>query len=160
MTKPLPAHTKRLANLVLRPGGITMNEAVAAAEQRLDGLRERGLSEMAATMDRMRMTASGVRPGADDRQGRELYTLSNSLVGVAGVFGKDGVGEIALSLCTLIERLLLAGQWDAAAVRLHLDSMRLLAETSVSVQEMATIGQALRQVVDRLRPPPPPGRLN
>ena len=160
MTKPLPAHTKRLASLVLRPGGITMTEAVAAAEQSIDGLRDRGLSEIAATMARMRTIASEIGPGSDEQRFREFYALSNSLVGVAGVFGKAGLGEIALSLCTLIERLLLAGRWDSAAVQLHLDSMRLLTDTSVSEQEMTTIGQALRQVVDRLRPPAPPGRLN
>ena len=151
MTKPLPLHTKRLAQLVHRPGGITATEAVAAAEQRLEGLRDRGLSEISSTLSRMQDLATDIAAGRADRQGSDLYTLSNSLIGVAGVFGKGGLGEIALSLCTLIERLLLVGRWDAQAVQLHLQSMHL-AENGVSDLEMKTIGTALRQVVDRVRP--------
>lgn len=156
MRESLPSHTKRLAQLVLRPGGITADEAVAAAEQSLEGLRDRGMSEMAATLGRMNALAAELAPGDAAGRGSEVYTLSNSLVGIAGVFGRGGLGEIALSLCTLVERLLLAGRWDAQAVRLHLDTMRLLLDGTVSEAEMRTIGAALRQVVDRVRVPAAP----
>jgi hypothetical protein len=159
MMKPVPMHTKRIAQLVMRPGGITATEAVAAAEQSLEGLRDRGLSEIAETIDRMFGVAKEFGPNQDPHRAGELYTLSNSLVGVAGVFGKNGLGDVALSLCTLIERLLLAKCWDGQAVQLHLDSMRLLAATSMSRLEVSAIGDALRQVVDRLPAEPLTGRV-
>ena len=80
--------------------------------------------------------------------------MSNGLVGIAGVFGAAGLGGIALSLCTLIDRQQQTGVWDVEAVQLHLDSLRLLSETTVGEAEMVAIGTALRQVVDRLRPVP------
>jgi hypothetical protein len=150
MMKPVPVHTKRIAQLVMRPGGITATEAVAAAEQSLEGLRDRGLSEIAETIDRMFVLANEMGLTQDPHRAGELYTLSNSLVGVAGVFGKSGLGDVALSLCTLIERLLLGKCSDGQAIQLHLDSMRLLAATSMSKLEVSAIGNALRQVVDRL----------
>ena len=158
MMKSVPVHTKRIAQLVMRPGGITATEAVAAAEQSLEGLRDRGLSEIAETIDRMCGVAKAIGQSPDPHRAGELYSQSNSLVGVAGVFGKNGLGEVALSLCTLIERLLLAKCWDGQAVQLHLDSMRLLAATSMSKSEVSAIGVALRQVVDRLPSEPRIGR--
>ena len=160
MTKQIPAHTKRIAQLVLRPGGITASEAVTAAERSLDGLRERGLSEITETIKHMYEAAEVLTLGLDERGARELYTLSNTLVGVAGVFGKQGLGDVALSLCTLVERLLLAKRWDVQSVRLHLDSMRLLADNSLSAAEVSRIGVALRQVVDRLQSVRPQSNLN
>ncbi len=160
MKKPLPPHSRRLAQLVLRPGGITASEAVAAAELKLEGLRDRGLSEIAATISRMQALAFAIPPNCPKQQGNELYVLSNSLVGIAGVFGKDGLGSMALSLCTLIERLLLAQRWDKPAVALHLDSMRLLCENTISAAELATIESALEQVVKRVHTRPKQDSLN
>ncbi len=160
MTKPLPEHTRALGRLVNRPGGITVTEAVAAAEQNLEGLRDRGLSSIAETISSLHALAGEMRPGPDSRQAADLYRMSNSLIGIAGVFGKSGLGEVALSLCTLIERLLLARQWDRSAIQLHVDSLRVLTQDGVTPVQIATIGAALRQVVDRLQPAEPHGRLN
>ena len=160
MKKPVPAHTRRIAQLVMRPGGITVTEAVTAAEQSLDKLRDRGLAEISSTIERMSAAATELALGLDESRAGELYTLSNSLIGVAGVFGKDGLGEIALRLCTLIEMSLLAKRWDSQSVRLHVDSLRLLADNNLSPAEVAKIGSALRQVVDRLQSPRQPVSLN
>ena len=160
MTKQLPAHTKRLAQLINQPGGITAQEAVAAAEQQLEGLRERGLSDITATIRAVQALASGLPPEELEARGNELYRMSNSLIGVAGVFGKSGVGDVALSFCTLIERMTLARHWDRNAIQAHLDSLRLLSQDGVTQEEVVTIRAALRQVVNRLNPATPPARLN
>lgn len=139
---------------------MTAEEAVTAAEQRLEGLRGRGLSDMAATIRAMQVLGSEIDPGPDETRAHELYRLSNSLVGVAGVFGKVGLSDVALSLCTLVERLLLARRWDRSAVQLHLDSLRLLSRDSVSQAEIATVCAALRQVVSRLRFTTDTGQIN
>ena len=160
MTKHLPAHTRRLAQLVNQPGGITAQEAVAAAEQQLESLRERGLSDITATIQAVQALAGSLQPEELAARGNELYRMSNSLIGVAGVFGKGGVGDVALSFCTLIERMTLAQHWDRNAIQAHLDSLRLLSQDGVTQQEVVTIRAALRQVVDRLKPAVPPVRLN
>ena len=153
MMKPVPAHTKRLAHLINQPGGITVHEAVTAAEERIEGLRERGLSNISETIRSMQALAGTVQPDAKNLVAHELYTMSNTLIGIAGVFGKSGVGEVARSLCVLIERMLLIRHWDRGAVQAHLDSLRLMSQDGVTAAEMATIGAALRQVVNRLQPP-------
>ncbi len=152
MMKRPSKHTRQLSELLHRPGGITADEAVTAAEQRLDGLRDRGLSDIAATIHDMVVLGSEIDVGPDEKASRELYRLSNSLVGVAGVFGKGELGDVSLSLCTLIERLLLARRWDRDAVQLHLNSLRLLSQDGISPVQTATVIAALRQVVDRARP--------
>ena len=130
---------------------MTAEEAVTAAEQRLEGLRGRFLSDTAATIRAMHVLGSEIDPGPDETRAHELYRLSNSLVGVAGLFGNAGLSDVALSLCTLVERLLLARRWDRSAVQLHLDSLRLLSRDSVGQAEAATVCAALKQVVARPR---------
>ena len=152
MTKLVPEHTRRLAQLVNRPGGLTVDEAVSSAEQSIVGLRDRGLATIADTFRAMQAIA-GEQTSFDEQRCRRLYQMSNSLVGVAGVFGKGGLGEVALSLCTLLEFALLTRHWDGDAIRLHLDSLRLLSCNDVSEVEVTTINAALRQVVERLRKP-------
>ncbi len=160
MMKHLPEHTRRTAQLVNRPGGMTVQDAVSAAEQSIAGLRDRGLADMAQTICGMQAIAVEIGPDGDDERANELYRESNSLIGVAGVFSRAGLGDVAMSLCTLIERLLLARQWDATAVKLHLDSLRLLSGEGISPAQMSVIGTALRQVVDRLQPATMPARLS
>lgn len=152
MTKPLPVHTRRLAQLVNRPGGLTVNEAVAAAETSLAGLRSRGELDTAATIAQMQALAIGLEPRAD-----ELYRMSNSLIGIGGVFGWHAISDVAQSLCTLIERLRLNRHWDENAIKLHVDSLRLLSQNAIPADQVTTIGHALRQVVDRVQPGKPAG---
>lgn len=160
MTKRLPEHTRRMAQLVNQPGGITAEEAVASAEQRLEGLRDRGLSDIADTIARIHLVGAGLRQQWTEAGCGELYRSSNSLIGIAGLFGKAGLGDVARSLCTLVERSRAAREWDHAAVQSHIDSLRLLSGTAVSPAQVAMVAAALRQLVDRLQPPKAPGRLN
>ena len=66
------------------------------------------------------------------------------------MFGYTGVGEVAFSLCSLLDRLRTAGLWSMPSVRIHLDSLRLVYGGNLQGGEMAAIGAALRQVVDRV----------
>ncbi len=146
----LPLHTRRLAGLVNRPGGITASEAVAAAETNLATIRDRGLEEITGTMLRVQALGDKLRVKPDTALQMELYSASNSLVGIAGVFGLGALGEVAFSLCNLLDRFRAAGVWRFASVQIHLDSMRLAQAGTLTEVEMAAIGAALRQVVDRV----------
>ena len=150
MSVNLPLHTRRLAGLVNRPGGITVSEAVLAAEANLETLRDRGLGEIASTVTRMLAIGEALKAGPDLAEQAELYRLGNFLVGVSGVFGFGGVGEVAFSLCSLLDRLRTAGVWSMPSVRIHLDSLRLVYAGNLQGGDMVAIGAALRQVVERL----------
>ena len=146
----LPLHTRRLAGLVNRPGGITASEAVAAAESNLATIRDRGLDEITAIMARIMALGDTLRTACDPAVQADLYAASNSLVGIAGVFGFGPLGEIAFSLCNLLDRLRAAGIWSMASVQIHLDSMRLAQTGTLGATEVAAINAALRQVVERI----------
>ena len=150
MSVNVPLHTRRLAGLVNRPGGITVSEAVMAAEANLETLRDRGLEEIAAAVARMLAVGDLLKSGADAAEQAELYKLSNFLVGVSGVFGYPGLGEVAFSLCSLLDRLRINGLWSMPSVRIHLDSLRLVHSGNLQGGELAAISMALRQVVDRV----------
>ena len=66
MTKHLPLHTRRIAQLVNRPGGLTAEEAVVAAERNLAALHAGGVSEIAATIGQMQAIGRALRGGMDN----------------------------------------------------------------------------------------------
>ena len=69
-----------------------MSEAVAAAETNLATIRDRGLEEITAIMLRIQGLGEKLRVKPDAALQMELYTASNSLVGIAGVFGLGPLG--------------------------------------------------------------------
>jgi hypothetical protein len=140
---------------MLQPGGMTANEAVRAAEAKLGAIRERGLVEVAAMLARMGAIGLALNAGPDRTLAQELYRISNSLVGIAGVFGLGALGDVAFSLCTLLDRSLASGQWNMRPVQLHLDSLRLMQGSGLSVETVRAIGAALGQVAGRVPELPP-----
>ena len=121
-----------------------------AAEANLENLRDRGLEEIAAAVTRMLAIGDALKAGPDLAEQAELYKVGNFLVGVSGVFGFGGVGEVAFSLCSLLDRLRSAGLWNMPSVRIHLDSLRLVYAGNLQGGDMVAIGAALRQVVERV----------
>ncbi|WP_158744828.1 hypothetical protein [Acidisphaera sp. L21] len=146
----LPLHTRRLSGLVNRPGGITVSEAVVAAEANLATIRVRGLDEITSTLAKIQTIGEALRAGPNPVKQTELYDLSNILVGVCGVFGMGGLGEVAFSLCSLLDRMREAGVWSMPSVQTHLDSLRLLHSATLEPAAMAAVTAALRQVVERV----------
>lgn len=151
MSANLPDHTRRMSAMVNRPGGITLSQAVSAAEANLETLRERGLDEITTALTRVYALGEALKTNPSAADQAELYKLGNFLVGVSGVFGFAGLGEISFSLCCLLDRLRMAGSWSMPSVQIHLDSLRLAYSGTVQDAEMAAIRQALRRVVDRVQ---------
>ncbi len=149
MAGPLPNHTRRLAELVHRPGGLTAKEAVKAAEIRLEAIRESSLKELAAMVDEMIALGEVLSKHRSKEVCEKLYATSNSVVGVAGVFGMPELGEVALSLCTLLDRQTMAGTWNVQPIELHLNSLRLMCNGGATALNRSVI-QALQQVVARI----------
>ena len=146
----VPAHSKRLAGLVNRPGGITEDEAVAAAAANLETIRDKTLQELGVAMLRMHEIGALLQNSRDLAALGELYDLSNMIIGVAGVFGMAALSGVAYSLCELIDRLRISGTWNSNAIRVHLDSLRLMHVTNPDEQEVQAICGALRRLVDRV----------
>lgn len=149
------AQTRRpagaFAKLVRQPGGMTEDEAVRAADANLESIREKLVAEIEATLERMHAVAGalGDAPGAPALE--ELYKAANSVIGMAGAPSLRTLGQVCHSLCELIDRLQTTGAWNAAAVRLHMDSLRVLRPgTAEDAARQEAIVAALKRVVGRI----------
>lgn len=151
MSQPtVPGHTSRLASLVNRPGGLTEDEAVSAATANLEGMRERTLIEIDATLQRMQAIGAALAAEPDPAALDALYGSSHTLIGVAGTFGLGGLSAVAYSLCELIDRMRTSRTWNPLAVRVHLDSLRLMQVAGPGERDGWQVRDALRAMVERV----------
>jgi hypothetical protein len=145
-----PSHTKRLAEKINQPGGMTEDEAIEAATANLESLRGRTEHELDVTLQQIRTIGHGLHAPPDPIAVRELYSLSNSVVGIAGVYGMTGLSAVAYSLCDLVDRLRMSKTWNAAAVRVHVDSLLLMQGDGPGKDQERQIQKALRRLLDRI----------
>ena len=151
MTAQMRKPAGSFAKLVRQPGGMTQDEAVRAADANLESIREKLAEEIRATLDWMHAIggALGDEPGTPALE--ELYKAANSVIGMAGAPGLRALGRVCYSLCELIDRLQTTRTWNAAAVRLHMDSLRVLrpGATEDEARQEAIVA-ALKRVVGRI----------
>jgi len=153
----IPAHVKRFANLVNRPGGQTAEEAIEAASTNLETIRDRVVAAIDTTLQRMQALGVLLQAGSDPAAVEEMYKLANTVVGLAGTAGLGSLGDVSYSLCELIDRLRTAKIWNIQAIQLHLDALRRLQSTAPGEQAAAqAVTDALRRVVARIPLPPSP----
>ncbi|MCR5877638.1 chemotaxis protein CheE [Phenylobacterium sp. J367] len=114
-----------LAKTVVTKGGLSAEDAIAAAEARVEEVRQptledldRGLAEIAALRERL--------GDGDAAALQSMYQEANRIVAVGGVFGLGQLGEAAYSLCELISRFQAGGRFSRAMVDVHLDGLKLL----------------------------------
>jgi hypothetical protein len=146
----IPTQTKRLAAKINQPGGMTEDEAIEAATANLESLRGRTEHELIVTLQQIRTIGHTLEVPPDPVAVRELYSLSNSVVGIAGVYGMSGLSAVAYSLCDLVDRLRTAKMWNAPAVRIHVDSLLLMQGDGPGKEQEVMIQKALRRLLDRV----------
>lgn len=142
----------RLAALIHAPGGLKTGEAVEAAERNLESVRGEAMARLDAVIAELETLAAG--GGAADIE--RMYSLSNEIVGVAGVFGYGPMGDAAYSLCELLDHLRTQGGWSAEGVAVHLQTLRLLRSAGgpgADPKACAAILEGLRKVSARLAKP-------
>ena len=134
----------RLAQLVHQPGGMTAAEASAAAYARLRNMQPEAIASIDNMIARMATLGVPLAQGSDKAALDELYVLANAVFGTAGLFGLDAVGEVAYSLCELIDRLRASGTWHPLAVQVHLNGLALARGTGGEAAHV--VAQGLRRV--------------
>ena len=143
------SHPNRLTHFVNTADGIPMGEAIAAAEGKLAEIKPPGLVHIDAVMAELDAKAP-VRPSAAEVE--RLYRIANELAGVGMVFGLPALGRAAYSLCELLDALRSNEAWNAAAVSVHLDGLRLLHQEDAGVltpEAIEAVLAGLDQVVAR-----------
>ncbi len=143
------AWENRLAKMVREPGGLRIGQALEQAETNLDAIREASLQAMDAQIDELdRLCAEGGRKPADAIKD-QMYDLANDVLAVAGAFELGELGQAAFSLCELVDRLRTRGQWNQAAVEVHLSAFRLLRNQEAGADHSSVI-QGLRGLTERV----------
>ena len=138
----------RLAKLVHQRGGQPMAVAIRAAEANLHHIRGDVIGEIEAILARMHAIEAA---GSDAQSLEELYTLANSVIGMAGLFGMSGLGHVCFSLCELLDRLRSQHKQDAPALRVHMESLHLLRPGATYDKERQTaVIVALQRIVARV----------
>lgn len=152
MTELFPGRANRLATLVHQPGGLVIDEAIDAANANLELIRGPMVQRIEVMVERMQAIGAVLESDLDAEALDELYTLANSVVGMAGVFGLECLGQVSCSLCTLIDHLRTSTVWDGRALCVHMDSLRLLRPgTMQDLAQQDAIVAALRRVLETVR---------
>ena len=139
----------RLAKLATLPGGRTFDEAVRAADRRVESVRERCLASLTEKASALTMAAHVAR-ASDPPVFDDLYRVSNAIYGIAGTFDCKGLAEAASSLCDLLQGFLDGEPTNWPAIDVHVDGIRLLTQKGEAVAEPILAG--LRRVRARFVP--------
>lgn len=144
----------RLAAVVRTPGGKTVAEAVHAAETGLESIKDECLDALDATLADMSRLAAAMKTAPSRADIDQLYGYSNDLIGVAGVFSLNAVGDAAYSLCELLDGLIETATWNWPAVEVHLNGLKLLRMLGENIGEAERdqVLAGLRAVTKRIGP--------
>jgi hypothetical protein len=138
-----------LAEVMRKPGGVKIGQALAAAAENLEKIRESCLQAVDAHLSELERLCGEAHGAEDDQVRMAIYHASNDICGVAGVFGLPELGEAAISLCELVDRLRALGRWNADAVEVHLSALRLLRRPAPG-EDRSDVVRGLRKLVDRV----------
>jgi hypothetical protein len=144
----------RLAKVVRAPGGRTVDQAVKAAETRIEAVREVSLASLIEKAETMAQIAAAGRRGEQAKPFDAIYDISNAIYGLAGAFGLTALAEACFSLCDLADGFRGGEEANWAAIDVHVDGVRLLASLGARVgkADAESILDGLRRVRARVLP--------
>jgi hypothetical protein len=143
----IPWHN-HLGEVMRKPGGRRIADAVDQAEKSLEEIREPCLETLDAQLGQLdRLCAEGGAHPADKLK-QDIYVISNEVHAVAGVFGLTSLGDAAFSLCELVDSFRSLERWNQAAVTVHLTSFRLLRNPDAEADGPSVV-EGLRRLTEQ-----------
>ena len=137
---------QRLAELMRKPGGVPVEEALAAAGANLQELKPDCISELVQLLDEAEAIFARIGPAYDDAAMGELYEASVRGIGLGDVCGAGSVDVALHSLCDLLDHLRTHLRYDAEAVGVHLRAWRLLITTELPPEGAQAVLAGLNKV--------------
>ena len=121
-------YENRLAKSVVTKGGMSAAEALSAAQEAVNEMREPTIAEIDANLQQIYALAAQLKTtNTYDEDGlRQMYLCANRVVAMGGVFGLGELGKAAYSLCELISRFQTLERFQQSMVQVHVDGLRLL----------------------------------
>lgn len=145
----------RLKNALSKTKGMSRNQAVKAATERLEVVRGISLAEVDRTLEEEIVFLSRDIRDVEDPRIADLYSAANRIVAVAGIFDLTELGEASYSLCELITRLTDGGVWRREMVMVHSEAMQLLRHPQAQPEEARqALKTGLRKVLAQVAPAP------
>jgi hypothetical protein len=117
----------RLGELLHRPGGLKRDEAITAADQNVETLREEFVASIPgeiAALESILAAAGRQRVAAGDLE--VMLERAAHLLTLSGTFGYDLLDRVVKRFCDLVCGMIEKNIEDAAAVDVHLCAMRLV----------------------------------
>jgi hypothetical protein len=137
----------RLSELVKRFGGISRDDAVEAALQGMETMRQESDDHIAASISALEqlISAPADKAAYSPEQMREILHLCDQVVTLAGTFQYPALDAAARSLCDVTDGLLRAGRCDRASIMVHVRAIRMLAPGSAPLPP-EQVGQVLSEL--------------
>jgi hypothetical protein len=137
----------RLAKLLETPGGVSVGQALSKASAALESIRE---SCMQALDQKLVVLANMAERPANASRDEAMYLLANEIFNESGSFGLSELSAAAYSLCTLLDSEDRSSR-RAAAIRVHIDSMRALRHPDMAGDQAAraAVLEGLRNLTAR-----------
>ena len=148
----------KLAAQLRTPGGLPVEEALAAAEASLAEIRPQCLSELQALVVDAEACFEHFRTEYNADLLTSLYAIAVRGVGAGSVCGAPAADSALISLCDLLDRLRAAGRWDRDAVAVHVRTLQLLvhaAGQNLDPAAASKILEGLHKVSARYAPAEP-----
>lgn len=121
-------YENRLAKSVVTRGGMTAAEALSAAQQAVNEVREPTIAEIDANLTEIYGLGEQLKTANafDEEALQRMYVCANRVVAMGGVFGLGELGQAAYSLCELVSRFQTLERFQWSMIQVHLDGLRLL----------------------------------
>jgi hypothetical protein len=127
----------RLTELVMAPGGMTRDDAVAAAIRNVQSISGEGDTVMLASIQKIEKILAGSGGKLDTAMLEAILVHADQIITLSGTFGYDTLDRATRSLCDTIECLLAGKAGDLAPVAVHADAMHLFAPGKAGPQGAA-----------------------
>jgi len=140
----------RLSMLVRANGGVTVKDALAAADAALEPLRAESLAVLDAAL--AEIEARFGRSAATNRAAgafQDLYALALRIIDVSGFLPDSCVDQAAVSFCALVDNCAEAGTWRWDAVDVHINALRLLRTADLDPDQRRAVIEGLNKVSQR-----------
>jgi hypothetical protein len=160
-SKPAKAKTYmpeiRLAKLAKEAGGRLREDAIAAAETRVETLRDDGVNGIAAALIEIEsVVKASVNGNLSREQFMVIQGMADRIITLSGTFGFKRLDIVARSLADLTNLLLTSGTGPVAPVLVHARAARLFAPKADPLPEEAAqlMLAELKKVREHFAPPP------
>jgi hypothetical protein len=142
----------RLSELAGRFGGLSREDAVAAATRELEILRPEAIKTIEAAIAELEkiVSAAAQRRDGSAAMMKTLLPLADQIVTLAGTYGYTALDKAARSLCDLLDGLLRQEKTDLASIRVHVQTIRMMAPgaTTLSPEHIEILLFELAKLLD------------